>query len=205
MKRTTSNLLRCALVCSAALGIATADAAERTGKQVVEAACVACHGKGANGAPKIGDRRAWAALEARGLSALEQSALQGVRNMPAHGGNPGFTDVEIARAIAYMVNRSGGRWNEPVSRTSTERERSGVDVVRSRCGQCHASGRGGAPKVGDQDAWIPRLRSGLDVLVRSAIRGHGGMPARGGFADLTDGEVRNAIVYMINRSSAAAK
>ena len=73
------------------------------------------------------------------------------------------------------------------------------------CGACHGSGLLGAPKVGDQDAWIPRLRSGLDVLVRSAIRGHGGMPARGGFADLTDREVKNAIVYMINRSSAAAK
>ena len=198
-----ANLLRCAVALAAALTVASASAAERTGKQVVDAACVACHGKGVNGAPKIGDRKAWSGLEARGLSALEQSALQGIRNMPAHGGNPGFTDVEIARAIAYMVNRSGGRWNEPVSRTSTERERSGADVVRTRCGQCHASGRGGAPKVGDQDAWIPRLRSGLDVLVRSAIRGHGGMPARGGFADLTDGEVRNAIVYMINRSSAA--
>jgi cytochrome c5 len=203
MNRGMTNLLRYALGCVAALTVAAASGAERTGKQVVDAACVACHGKGVNGAPKIGDRKAWSALEARGLSALEQSALQGIRNMPAHGGNPGFTDVEIARAIAYMVNRSGGRWNEPVSRTSTERERSGADVVKTRCGQCHSSGRGGAPKVGDQDAWIPRLRSGLDVLVRSAIRGHGGMPARGGFADLTDGEVKNAIVYMINRSSAA--
>ena len=180
-------------------------AAERSGKQVVEAACIACHGKGVNGAPRIGDRKAWSALEARGLTALEQSALKGIRNMPAHGGNPGFTDVEVARAIAYMVNQSGGNWKEPVSRTTPERRRTGAEVVKARCAECHASGKGGAPKLGDQIAWIPRLKPGIDVLVSSAIKGHGGMPARGGLADLTDAEVKDAVTYMINRSSAAAK
>jgi cytochrome c5 len=182
-----------------------ASAAERSGKEVVDAACIACHGKGASGAPRIGDRKAWAALEARGLTALEQSALKGIRDMPAHGGNPGFTDVEIARAITYMVNRSGGHWKEPVSRSAREPDRTGAQVVQARCAECHSSGKGGAPKIGDQAAWIPRLRPGLDVLVRSAIKGHGAMPPRGGMADLTDAEVRSAIVYMMNRSSAPAK
>ncbi len=180
-------------------------AAERSGKQVVEASCIACHGKGVNGAPRIGDRQAWAPLESRGLTALEQSALKGIRNMPAHGGNPGFTDVEVARAVTYMVNQSGGNWKEPVSRTTPERRRTGAEIVKARCADCHATGKGGAPKIGDQAAWIPRLKPGIDVLVSSAIKGHGGMPARGGLADLTDAEVKDAITYMINRSSAAAK
>jgi hypothetical protein len=74
-----------------------------------------------------------------------------------------------------------------------------------QCAQCHRTGEGGAPKIGDRAAWTPRLRQGLEVAVRSAIRGHGGMPARGGLADLTDAEVRSAVIYMFNPVSAAAK
>ena len=69
--------------------------------------------------------------------------------------------------------------------------------------KCHANGTGGAPKIGDRDAWIPRLKQGLDALVASAIRGHGGMPARGNKADLTDAEIRNAIQYMYNPAAPA--
>ncbi len=80
-------------------------------------------------------------------------------------------------------------------------DRSGEEVVRAQCSKCHETGKGGAPKIGDRSAWIPRMKQGLDALVRSAIRGHGGMPARGGMADLTDAEVRAAIVYMFNKGA----
>ncbi len=178
--------------------ISAAQGAERSGKEVVDASCVACHGSGKNGAPEIGDAKAWAPLESRGLTALGKSALAGIRNMPSHGGNPGFTDTEIERAVTYMVNHSGGHWNEPVSRLTPTRARTGEQVVTGTCAECHATGKGGAPKIGDRTAWIARVSPGLDVAVASAIRGHGGMPARGGKADLTDTEVRAAIVYMMN-------
>jgi hypothetical protein len=63
---------------------------------------------------------------------------------------------------------------------------------------------GGAPRIGDRAAWTPRLTQGLDYLVHSAIKGHGGMPARGGMADATDVEIRSAIVYMFNPAGAVA-
>ena len=201
----THARVRIALALAFVMAAGAATSAERSGKQVVDAACIACHGKGVNGAPRIGDRKAWSALEARGLTALEKSALKGIREMPAHGGNPSFSDVEIARAVTYMVNQSGGHWQEPVSRSALEPERTGAQIVKARCADCHATGKGGAPKVGDQADWIPRLRPGLDVVVRSAIKGHGAMPPRGGMADLTDAEVKNAIIYMMNASSARAR
>jgi cytochrome c5 len=77
-------------------------------------------------------------------------------------------------------------------------DRSGREVVEAVCASCHATGVGGAPRIGDQAAWIQRLKPGLNVVVRSAIKGHGDMPARGGMANLTDAEVRNAITYMFN-------
>jgi cytochrome c5 len=181
-----------------ASGATSAQAAERSGKEVVDGVCVACHGTGANGAPKIGDKKAWSKLASRGLSGLSENALKGIRSMPSHGGNPTLTDTEIERAITYMVNQSGGHWTEPVSRAALPAERSGEQVVRAQCVKCHETGVGGAPKIGDRTAWVPRLKQGVDPLVRSVINGHGGMPPRGGLANLTDRELRNAIVYMFN-------
>jgi cytochrome c5 len=199
------GLLRAALL-AVAVGAAPASAAaQRSGKQVVEATCAACHASGAHGAPKIGDRAAWQARAAQGLSSLTQHALTGIREMPAHGGNLELTDLEIARAVAYMVNRSGGHWVEPASALDLAAERSGAQIVEAQCSKCHREGVGGAPRIGDVAAWAPRLKDGLDTLVRAAIHGHGGMPPRGDRADLTDAEVRNAVIYMINPGAVASK
>jgi cytochrome c5 len=165
---------------------------------------VSCHGTGAQGAPKIGDRQAWSERASKGLTSLTQSALKGLRAMPAHGGKPDLGDLEIGRAIAYMVNQSGGQWVEPASLKDMAAERSGEQVVRQQCARCHIDGVGGAPKIGDRDAWTPRLKDGLDRAIRTAIRGHGGMPPRGDRADLTDDEIRHAVFYMINPQAAAA-
>jgi cytochrome c5 len=177
---------------------AHARGSERSGAEVVEAVCARCHASGEQGAPKIGDREAWEKRASQGLSSLTVHALNGIRNMPPHGGSPGLSDLEIQRAITYMVNHSGGHWVEPVSEKELQTERSGAQVVKSQCVKCHEAGVNGAPKIGDRAAWTSRMEKGLDVLVRSAIRGHGGMPPRGGQADLTDTELRRAILYMFN-------
>jgi cytochrome c5 len=177
---------------------------ERSGKQVVEAVCLACHGSGANGAPKIGDKKAWDKRASQGLPGLTKNALKGIRQMPSHGGNPSLTDLEIERAITYMVNQSGGHWIEPIDRAGARGERGAEQIVRTQCVKCHEDGVGGAPRIGDRTAWIPRLKQGVDSLVRSAINGHGGMPPRGGMANLTDSELRSAIVYMFNPVTAVA-
>lgn len=178
---------------------------ERSGEEVVRAVCSACHATGAKGAPRIGDKRAWAKLASRGLTSLTNSAVKGVRNMPAHGGNPSVTDGEIERAITYMVNKSGGNWAVPISDVTMAAERRGKEIVEAQCVKCHGTGVNGAPKIGDSAAWIQRLSRGLDVLVRSAVNGHGPMPPRGGVANLTDSEIRAAIIYMFNPAGAQAK
>jgi len=190
---------------SVAAQAAGAQVRERSGKEVVDAVCANCHQTGAEGAPRIGDQKAWSKLAARGLSSLTDSALKGIRKMPSHGGAPDLTDIEIERAITYMVNQSGGKWAEPVSGVTPAVERRGEQIVRAQCAKCHQAGTDGAPRIGDRDAWAPRLKRGVDYLVRSAINGHGPMPARGGMADLTDSELRGAIVYMFNPGAGSAK
>ncbi len=83
-------------------------------------------------------------------------------------------------------------------------ERTGEQIVKQQCSQCHQTGVSGAPRIDDRAAWAPRMKRGVDATVRSAIRGHGKMPARGGLANLTDSELRAAILYMFNPSTAAA-
>ena len=192
------------IVSLAGVGVANAQTTERTGREVVDSLCISCHGSGASGAPKIGDKKAWADRAAKGLSGLSKNALAGIRQMPAHGGNMKLTDTEVERAITYMVNQSGGHWTEPVSRTVATAPRSGKEIVETQCVKCHGKGIGGAPKIGDRAAWTPRLKQGLDPVVASAIHGHGAMPPRGGMANLTDVEIRSAIVYMFNVGTGAA-
>jgi cytochrome c5 len=86
---------------------------ERTGKQVVEAVCSACHATGALNAPKIGDAGAWGPLIKDGHAHLTEMAIKGVRQMPPKGGNPQLTDEEVARAVAFMANQAGASFKEP--------------------------------------------------------------------------------------------
>ena len=177
---------------------------DRSGKEVVERVCSTCHATGVDGAPKIGDAKAWETRSKRGLSKLTATALEGVRKMPPHGGSLGINDVEMKRAITYMVNQSGGSWVEPIDRRHLPADRTGEQIVKAQCVKCHGQGLNGAPKIGDKAAWIDRAKLGFDGVVRSAIQGHGAMPARGGMPGLTDSEMRAAVAYMFKQSTTAA-
>jgi cytochrome c5 len=85
----------------------------QNGQAVYTAVCAACHATGAAGAPKVGDAGAWSARIAQGYDTLVQHALNGIRAMPAKGGNPDLDDVEVARALVYMTNQSGAKFKEP--------------------------------------------------------------------------------------------
>ncbi|MES2900185.1 MAG: c-type cytochrome [Pseudomonadota bacterium] len=80
---------------------------------VYTANCAACHASGAAGAPKLGDNAGWAARIGQGYDILVKHAVEGIRAMPAKGGNPELDNVEVARAVVYMANQSGAKFAEP--------------------------------------------------------------------------------------------
>ena len=84
----------------------------KTGKQVFEAQCTACHTAGAAGAPKFGDAGAWGPRIKTGFASLLNSALKGKGAMGAQGGGD-FDDFEVARAVVYMANAGGAKFDEP--------------------------------------------------------------------------------------------
>jgi len=84
----------------------------RTGEQVYQGQCVACHGSGAAGAPKFGDADAWGPRLKQGFDTLVNAALKGKGAMGPQGGGD-FSDFEISRAVVYMANHGGGKLEEP--------------------------------------------------------------------------------------------
>jgi len=84
----------------------------KTGEQVYTAQCSGCHGAGMLGAPKLGDAEAWGPRVTQGYEVLLTSALKGKNSMSAQGGGD-YSDVEIARAVVYMANKSGATFAEP--------------------------------------------------------------------------------------------
>lgn len=202
---------------------------QRGGKQIVEAVCAACHTAGLLNAPKIGDAAAWQNLIKEGLETLTQDAIKGVRQMPPRGGDPTLTDVEVARAVAFMANQSGAKFVEPpiqpaapttaasqptsaapvqvaaaaatgASSTAAAGGQGGKSVYDASCVACHGAGVAGAPKLGDKAAWAPRVKQGMDALYQAVLKGKGAMPPKGGNMALSEGDIKAAVDFMVAQS-----
>lgn len=83
---------------------------------------------------------------------------------------------------------------------ATHAEMAGKEVYAEVCSLCHDTITSAAPTIGNKAAWAPRIKQGADVLVQHALQGYKQMPARGGMSTLTDGEVKDAVQYMIFHS-----
>jgi cytochrome c5 len=118
------------LVSLASLPLATF-AEEKTGAEVYETVCSECHGTGKHDAPVFGDRKRWGKLVREGLNDLVPAALRGIRKMPAMGGNPALTDLEVARSVIHMANAGGGKFAEPTT-ADAARWRKKADAGKKR-------------------------------------------------------------------------
>ena len=187
----------------------------RSGEEIVKAVCAACHATGAAGAPKTGDRAAWAKLVKEPLDKLVKDAITGVKAMPPRGGAPDLSDLELTRAIVFMANQSGGKYKEPAApATAAAAVSPGAapasapaaatadpkKVYESVCVACHAQSVAGSPKLGDKAAWAPRIKTGTDAMVKSVLGGKGAMPPKGGNATLSEAEIRGVVEFMVSQS-----
>lgn len=190
----------------------------KTGEQVFQAQCSACHGTGAAGSPKFGDAAAWGPRIKNGYEALLTSALKGKGAMPPQGG--ALSDVEVGRAVVYMANKGGANFAEPkapagaaapaaaaapadaapaAAAPAAQAGAAAPALYTQTCQTCHGAGIAGAPKVGDKAAWAPRVAQGIDALTASAIKGKGAMPPKGG-STASDADIKAVVTYMANAS-----
>ena len=105
--------------------------------------------------------------------------------------SPGAADTE--RAVAERLQKVGSVEIRDANRPL----KAGAEVYAAQCVACHASGAAGAPKFGDAGAWSARIKTGLESLVNSALKGKGAMGAQGG-GDFTDVEIARAVVHLAN-------
>jgi cytochrome c5 len=169
--------------------------ATQTGLQVFQSTCAACHTDGKDGAPKSGDLKAWGQRAEKGFDKLAAHAIAGTGKMPAHGGDAKLSDLEISRAISYMA--SGGRAADPKKSLGSHKTAPADTLVKAKCSECHGNGKDGAPRMHVFADWKPRLQNGIDSLVASAINGHNKMPARAGMPQLSDEDIKSAVIYML--------
>lgn len=101
----------------------------KSGEQVFQAQCSACHAVGLAGAPKFGDEAAWAPRIKTGYDALLTSALKGKGNMTPQGSGD-FSEVEVGRAVVYMANKAGARFDEPKAPAATASAAAAASAAR---------------------------------------------------------------------------
>jgi cytochrome c5 len=111
-------------------------------------------------------------------------------------GDPAMSDVAVAKRLKPVAELV------VVDASAPKASKSAEEVYNGVCAACHASGLLSAPKLGDKDAWGPRIAQGYDILVKHAVEGIRQMPAKGGSTDLSDVEVARAIAYMANSAGA---
>jgi cytochrome c5 len=208
-------------------GAPQAAAGSRTGEAIVKAVCATCHQAGVANAPRIGDQKAWAAQIKEGLNAMVATVIKGKGAMPPKGGDASLTEAEVARAVVFMANQSGGKFKEPAApkeaakaalpqeaaKAALPQEAAkapaaapkaaaadGKAVYDQTCVACHVQSVAGSPKLGDKAAWAPRLEQGMDQLVQSVLKGKGAMPPKGGNNALSDAQVRAAVEFMTSQS-----
>jgi len=122
-------------------------------------------------------------------------------NFVASGTKSGAgSDAMAAEAVARRIHPIGSVEIKDVSDPNALK--TGEQVYQAQCSSCHATGALNAPKFGDAAAWGPRIKSGFDALLNSALKGKGNMPPQGG-GDFNELEIGRAVVFMANKGGAS--
>jgi mono/diheme cytochrome c family protein len=101
--------------------------AAATGENTYKQVCAVCHQNGIAGAPKLGDKAKWAPLIKEGQTQLTAHGYVGIRGMPAKGGKADLSVADFAASLVFMVNQSGGSWQNPDAKTL---ERINAEIIK---------------------------------------------------------------------------
>ena len=195
----------------------------RSGEDVYTSVCAVCHASGVAGSPVRGEAADWSSRLEKGMDTLYDHAINGFNAMPAKGGNPSLTDREVKDAVNYLTEPVRGEdvaidtgegaataaaegdaapaqaeGGQQVAAASGGSDIDGAAVYGQICMACHDTGAAGAPKLGDDTAWAPRLEKGIETLYDHAINGFNAMPPKGGNPSLSDAEVKAAVDHLVD-------
>ena len=126
------------------------------------------------------------------INTIQKNSIDGEIDTSAIIANKATLTAENIHSIGEVTTSDGAG----AAPTAT---RSGEEVYKAICTACHDTGAANAPKIDDKAAWEPRVATGFDALMHSAINGKGAMPARGG-QNVPDAELKATIAYMTTKA-----
>ena len=162
----------------------------------------ALKGKGAMGAQgggdyedtEIGRAVVYMTSAAGGKFAEPTAPAPAATTADASNATPVAPPADVVAALAAAKAPAAGAVPAGIVKTSAG---AGEALYKQACVACHAAGVAGSPKFGDKEAWAPRIKTGLDMLTVSVIKGKGAMPPKGGSA-ASDTDIRAAVEYMVS-------
>jgi cytochrome c5 len=117
---------------------------------------------------------------------------------PAAAASPSPANAAQAAQVAQAAQAVAAAVAAAPKQGQTAQTAAVSTIYAQACQVCHAAGVAGAPKLGDQAAWAPRMAHGVEGLTASVIKGKGAMPPRGG-SSATDAQLRQVVEYMVNQ------
>ena len=114
--------------------------------------------------------------------------------------SPAMSNDAIAKRLKPVSELTLAEVDAGAGATAAAGKPDGKKIYDTTCVACHASGAAGAPKAGDKAAWAPRLKSGVNALYASALKGKGAMPPKGGNASLSDADIKAAVDYLADQA-----
>ena len=155
-------------------------------------------GKGAM-PPKAGDPSLTDEEIARAVVLMANEA--GAKFKAAAAPKPAATAAaQSAPAVPQAAAQPAPTATPPAQAAAQPAAADGKAVYNQTCIACHMQSVAGSPKLGDKAAWAPRIKTGMDSLVQSVLKGKGAMPPKGGNASLNEAQVRAAVEFMVSQS-----
>ncbi len=144
----------------------------------------------------VGTMAEYQAKSEVGMKAAIAERLQPVGNVVIAGEE----DAASAEGTAPAVLADSGIDTGAVEPETASESPDAKALYAQSCMACHDTGAAGAPKVGDQAAWVERIAQGQDTLIKHALEGFNAMPPKGGAAQLGDAEITAIVEYMVTGS-----
>ena len=141
-----------------------------------------------------------AASAAQAASAVVETASQAASaaDQAAQSAGTAVVAAGTAAVAAAAASADAGKAAAPAAAGDVDLA-AGEKLYKTACFVCHDAGIAGAPKLGDKEAWAPRLAQGDQVLIKHSIDGYTGltgvMPPRGA-STASDEEMKNAVIFM---------
>ncbi|MBS0349840.1 MAG: cytochrome c5 family protein [Proteobacteria bacterium] len=131
---------------------------------------------------------------------LEGGTVQGPMREANHDSFQYLTPEDVQSIYNYLVTVHS---KNPPQEKAVSGTAEGKKIYDQYCTGCHSTGAGGAPKMGDPNAWLPLVKQGRNVLYQNAIHGIDGMPPKGTCSTCSEQDIKNTVSYIIEQSTGA--